>query len=586
MLKELRIKNLAIIDDLKVVFEEGLNVLTGETGAGKSIIVDSLNLAFGSRAQSEFVRSGEKEAVIQAYFEVRDIQDLPDIGIDVSDGLIIRRVISAAGKSRAYINDTQVSIQSLSEIGRRLVDIHGQHEHQSLLSVEKHRFFLDSFGKLHGDRGAVEELYRDIMELKGNLHNLKQKAHERSHRIDFLEFQVREIDTASLKAGEKEALLEERAILSNLSRLKELAEAAYATIYGSDGSCLERLSSILTSVKDMSSIDHGAVEIKDLLESAQPLIGDASVLLRNYKDKYDVEPERLDNVEERLELIKKLEKKYGEGVESIIRFRNDAAHELETLENISEKSGSLEAEIEIKEEKLLHAAGLLSEKRKKAATTMEALIKNELKDLAFGNTEFLIDLRQEAVAPHGFDAVEFLFSANPGEQPKPLVKIASGGELSRVMLALKSIFAEYDAIPVLIFDEVDAGIGGKTAERVGEKLKKLSAKRQVLCATHLPQIASMGDFHLKVDKKRKNGRTYIEVTEISGDDRLSEIARMLSGTITEVSLKHAKELLNNSGRVKKDSRPGPHPDGFAVENKSPEQVKQAGITEKHKGLFT
>jgi len=202
MLKELRIKNLAIIDDLKVVFEEGLNVLTGETGAGKSIIVDSLNLAFGSRAQSDFVRSGEKEAVIQAYFEVRDIQNLPDIGIDVSDGLIIRRVISAAGKSRAYINDTQVSIQSLSEIGRRLVDIHGQHEHQSLLSVEKHRFFLDSFGKLHGDRGAVEELYRDVMELRGNLHTLKQQAHERSHRIDFLEFQVREIDTASLKAGE------------------------------------------------------------------------------------------------------------------------------------------------------------------------------------------------------------------------------------------------------------------------------------------------------------------------------------------------------------------------------------------------
>ncbi len=586
MLKELRIKNLAIIDDLKVVFEEGLNVLTGETGAGKSIIVDSLNLAFGSRAQSDFVRSGEKEAVIQAYFEVRDIQNLPDIGIDVSDGLIIRRVISVAGKSRAYINDTQVSIQSLSEIGRCLVDIHGQHEHQSLLSVEKHGFFLDSFGKLHGDRGAVEELYRDVTELKGNLHALKQKAHERSNRIDFLKFQVREIDTASLKAGEKEALLEERAILSNLSRLKELAEAAYAMIYGSDGSCLERLSSILTKVKDMSSIDHGAVEIKDLLESALPLLGDASVVLRNYKDKYDVEPERLDNVEERLELIKKLEKKYGEGVESIIRCRNDAAHELETLENISEKLGSLEAEIEIKEEKLLHAAGLLSEKRKKAAKTMEALIINELKELAFGNTDFLIDLRHEAVAPHGFDTVEFLFSANPGEQPKPLVKIASGGELSRVMLALKSIFAEYDAIPVLIFDEVDAGIGGKTAERVGEKLKKLSAKRQVLCATHLPQIASMGDFHLKVDKKRKNGRTYIEVTEISGDDRLSEIARMLSGTITEVSLKHAKELLNNSGRVKKDSRPGPHPDGFAVENKSPEQVKQAGITEKHKGLFT
>ncbi len=586
MLKELRIKNLAIIDDLKVVFEEGLNVLTGETGAGKSIIVDSLNLAFGSRAQSDFIRSGEKEAVIQAYFEARDIESLPDIGIDVSDGLIIRRVISAAGKSRAYINDTQVGIQSLSETGRRLVDIHGQHEHQSLLSVEKHRFLLDSFGKLHGDREAVGELYRDVTELKGALQALKQKAHERSHRIDFLKYQVLEIDSASLKTGEKEALLEERSILSNLSRLKELAEAAYAMIYGSDGSCLEKLSSTLTRVKDMSFIDHGVVEIKDLLESALPIIEESSVLLRKYKDKYDVEPGRLDNVEERLELIKKLEKKYGEGVESVIRCRNNAAHELEALENISEKLGSLEAEVEIKEDKLLHAAGLLSEKRKKTAKTMEALIRNELKDLAFGNTEFLIDFRHEAVAPHGSDAIEFLFSANPGEQPKPLVKIASGGELSRVMLALKSIFAEYDAVPVLIFDEVDAGIGGKTAERVGEKLKRLSLKRQVLCATHLPQIASRGDFHLKIDKKRKNGRTYIEVTEISGDDRLSEIARMLSGTITEVSLKHAKELLDNSGRTGKDSRPGSHQGGFAADKKSPDQVKQTGIPEKHKGLFT
>ncbi len=293
MLKELWIKNLAIIDDLKVGFEEGLNVLTGETGTGKSIIVDSLNLVFGSRAQSDIVRSGEKEAIIQAFFEVPDPKDLPEIGIDAADGLIIRRSISSAGKSRAYVNDIQVSMQGLSEIGKSLIDIHGQHEHQSLLSVEKHRFFLDSFGKLHEDRRSVEKLYLDVSELKEKLRALKQKAGERAQRMDFLRFQVGEIEAASLNPGEKERLLEERAILSNLSRLRELAETAYAMIYGSDGSCVERLSSILSDVKDMSSIDHGAAEIQNLLESALPLVEDASIVLRNHKDKYDARPNEI-----------------------------------------------------------------------------------------------------------------------------------------------------------------------------------------------------------------------------------------------------------------------------------------------------
>ncbi len=259
-----------------------------------------------------------------------------------------------------------------------------------------------------------------------------------------------------------------------------------------------------------------------------------------------LDPMKLDNVEERLELIKKLEKKYGEGIEAILRHRDEAVHELETLEQIGEELDSHEAQLALKEERLSDAAGSLSGKRRGAAKKMEALIKNELKELAFGHTEFVIDIRPGGIAPHGSDVVEFLFSANPGEQPKPLMKIASGGELSRVMLALKSIFAEYDSIPVLIFDEVDAGIGGKTAERVGEKLRKLSSQHQVLCATHLPQIASMADFHLKVEKRQKNNRVFVEVKEVSGDDRLSEIARMLSGTITEVSLKHAKELIGKS----------------------------------------
>ena len=546
MLRELRIKNLAIIDDLKVGFEDGLNVLTGETGAGKSIIVDSLSLALGSRAQSDLIKSGEKEAVVQAYFELEGLNELPDIGIAISDGLILRRSISATGKSRAYINDTMVSLQSLAEIGKSLVDIHGQHEHQSLLSVDKHRLFIDSYGKLQEDRGKVELLYKEVQTLKIEEDDLKQKVKDRAHRLDLLRFQINEIDTAFLKVGEKENLIEEKTILSNLSRLNELTDTAYSMIYGSENSCVERLSSIIAKVREMSSIDHSASDILNILESALPAIEDAAISLRGYKDRYDFEPEKLAEIEERLELIKKLEKKYGEGIETVFRYRIEAEKELKGLEFTDERLDSIEAELKVKEDMLLSVALSLTGKRKKIAKKIEELVKNELRELAFSKADFEIDIKQEAISPYGLDKVEFLFSANPGEPPKPLAKTASGGELSRVMLALKSILADFDSIPVLIFDEVDAGIGGKTAEGVGKKLKAISNKHQVLCTTHLPQIASRGDFHLKIEKGQRDGRVYVEVRELKGRERLDEIARMLSGKITEVSLKHAKELIESA----------------------------------------
>jgi DNA repair protein RecN (Recombination protein N) len=546
MLKELRIKNLAIIDDLSVRFGEGLNVLTGETGAGKSIIVDSLGLALGSRAQSDLVRSGEKEAVVEAYFEIEEKKGFPDIGVDLSEGLILRRALSAAGKSRAYINDTMVSQQTLAEVGRSLVDIHGQHEHQSLFSVDKHRDFLDAFGKFQDERERLEALYQDVEALKRQVTDLGQKAKEREQRLDLLRFQVHEIDAASLSIGEKEKLLEQRAILSNLGRLNELAETAYSALYGAEGSCMERLSSIISKVKEMSSIDHSVSSVLGILESAFPSIEDAAVSLRGYRDKYDFEPERLSGVEDRLDLIRKLEKKYGEGIENIIGYRDDAEREMKGLEHIDERLDALEADLNAKEVMLLDASISLSDKRKNAAPKMEALIRKELKDLAFSNAEFMIDIKKEAISSHGMDRVEFLFSANPVEPPKPLLKIASGGELSRVMLALKSILADFDSIPVLIFDEVDAGIGGKTAESVGKKLKAIANKHQVLCTTHLPQIASMGDYHLKTEKGQRGERVYVEVKELTGKERLNEVARMLSGTITEVSLKHAKELIESN----------------------------------------
>lgn len=547
MLKELRIKNFAIIDDLTVRFENGFNVLTGETGAGKSIIVDALGLALGSRAQSDLVRSGEKEATVQAYFEVEG-DNISDLGIYTSDSdsLILRRSVALSGKSRSYINDTMVSLQSLLDLGRSLVDIHGQYEHQSLLLLDKQKLLLDSYGKLHSDREMVESLYKEVQTLDKEKNDLKQKVKERAQRCDLLRFQIHEIDAASLKLGEKESLTEEKTILSNLSRLKELTEMAYSMLYDSEGSCTEKLSSVIAKVRDMSSIDRGVSDTLNLLESAFPLIEDAAISLRGLKDRNDLEPDRLSAIEERLELIKSLEKKYGEGIEAILRYREDAEEELRGLEMTDERLDSIKTELKEKEDKLMKTSATLSEKRRIIAKKIEELVMNELRELAFSNAEFRIDIRDVPVTSTGIDRVEFLFSANPGEPPKPLSRVASGGELSRVMLALKSILADVDNIPILIFDEVDAGVGGKTAGRVGKKLKTISNKHQVLCTTHLPQIASLGDLHLKINKKQKDERVCVEVRELIGSERLDEIARMLSGKITEVSLRHAKELLGSA----------------------------------------
>ena len=550
MLRELRIKNLAIIDNLTVGFGRGLNVLTGETGAGKSIIVDALGLALGNRAQSDLIRAGEKEASVQALFEIGAPGLLPDTGIDISEGLIVRRVLSAAGKSRAFINDTMVTQQTLAEIGRRLVDIHSQHEHQSLLSPETQMILLDSFGGLQADRGKVGALFHELGAIRAELDGLKERVRDRAQRVDLLKFQMKEIDAATLREGEEEELEEERKILANLNRLRELAETSYASLYGSEGSCTELLSSVIARLREMSVIDNGMEDTLRLVESAKPLLDDAAFALRTQRERYEGEPGRLEVVEDRLEMIGKLRKKYGDSVEEILGYRTAAEEELRGLESTDERLDYLSGEFAAKEKELLNAAASLSGKREKTALELERLVTATLEDLAFGNAVFSVDIRQEdggdgkeKVGPRGADRIEFLFSANPGEPAKPLSKIISGGELSRVMLALKSILADVDNVPVLIFDEVDAGVGGKTAESVGRKLEGISASHQLLCITHLPQIASFGDHHLKIEKNERGGRVYVEVRELKGRERQEEIARMLSGKVTELSRRHAAELL-------------------------------------------
>ena len=554
MLKELRIKNLAIIDDLTVRFETGLNVLTGETGAGKSIIIDALGLALGDRAQSDMIRSGEKEASVQVFFDTAMPGPIQDLGIapaiDNTEGLLVRRVIFSGGKSRAYLNDTMVTLQTLAELGKSLVDIMSQHEHQSLLLAERQRELLDIYGKLQPARERISALFAGVHHIRQECSDLREKARERSHRLDLLRFQVDEINAADPQPGEKERLEGERRILANLAKLTALTGAAYDLLYESEGSCLEQLSRVRSHLKEMARIDSRIDDAAKTLDSAIPLIEDASIELRGLKDGYDLDPARLEFVEERLETLKKLERKYGDGSETVLQYRDSAEEEIKALGSADSRLAELERTLVAKEEELDKAAALLSAERIKTAGQVEKMVEKTLQELAFNSPGFRIEVRQESessgkvkVGPHGADSVEFLFTANPGEPLKTLTRIISGGELSRVMLALKSILADLDSIPVLIFDEVDAGIGGKTAESVAQKLKQLAGSHQVICITHLPQIASIGSHHLKIEKNTAGDRALVTVQQLSGTERANEIARMLSGSVTDISLSHAGELL-------------------------------------------
>jgi DNA repair protein RecN (Recombination protein N) len=565
MLRELRIKNFTIIDDLSIHFDSGLNVLTGETGAGKSIIVDAIGLILGDKASPDMIKTGSKEASIEAYFDNINHPLLEDLDIDSDDGVMIRRNISAQGKGRAYINDTSVSLHTLAVIGESLIDIHGQHEHQGLLKKDNHLFFLDGFAGLMEDAALLQALYNEVIHLRHKVNELKERIRERSQRIEFLRFQINEIDSANLKHGEKEAIEEEMKILLNLSKLKESSETAYSLLYDSEGACLEQMSNAASRIRDMLNFDPDAKELLDIVDSTIPQIEDAALLLRKFKDKYDIDPQKLSELDERLDLVKRLEKKYGEGIDGILKYKEKAEEELKGLMVADEQQETLEAELNAKDNELRAVAEGLSQKREASAKKMEKMIVSELHELGFQKADFKVDIKKrDAVTASGIDDVEFLFSANPGEPPKPLVKVASGGELSRIMLALKCIEISQESgvksqeskkdkssglithnseLRTLIFDEVDAGIGGVTAQHVGKRLKTISDNYQVLCITHLPQIAAMADNHLKVEKIMGKDAVKVSIEPLSGSKRQDEIARMLSGKITDVSLKHAKELL-------------------------------------------
>lgn len=564
MLQELRIQNLAIIDKLEIDFSNGLNVMTGETGAGKSIIVDALELVLGGRASAELIRTNADEAVVEAGFDIEGNNKIADLissfGIENDDSrVIIKRIVSRAGKNRIYINNSLTNLSTLSAIGDELVDIHGQHEHQSLLKTDKHIDILDAFGsagydkKIYELRRDVEGCYNKLRSLKERLSELENREKNRIKEEEFLRYQIREIEEAALNSKEDEELLSKKSVAANAGKLASLSNSAYEGLYEADASVIKELSKILNAVKEISKIDNRVEETVKLCESAVFQLEESADFLRGYKEKIEFDADEFAKIDDRLDLINRLKKKYGSTIDDILLSLEEAKKRLQAMEKLNEDIGDIKAGIDKERKDASIISVELSKKREKVAKDIEKKVEAELSDLNMKKTRFVVKMWKESgsdtedgfsLTAKGIDKIEFLISANLGEEPKSLSKIASGGELSRIMLALKAILADADSVPTLVFDEVDAGIGGGVAETVGERLKRIAKGHQVFCITHLPQIAGYADSHYFVEKKAEGSRTITKVVKLKEDGRVKELARMLGGKkITETTLKHAEEML-------------------------------------------
>jgi DNA repair protein RecN (Recombination protein N) len=555
MLRELRIQNFAIIDRLEIQFHEQLNVLTGETGSGKSIVVDAVDLLLGGRASSDQIRTGCDEAVLEAAFQfsadgpIAELLQQMDLPAEKGEDLIIRRVLTRAGKSRAQVNGRLVTLTQLQQLGNLLVDIHGQHEHQSLLKAEQQLYLLDAFGKLLDLREDYHRQYLAFQTVRSELAELTSRERDRFQQEDLLKFQVQEIGSAQLSPGEDTRLEQERNILSNAGRLAILADEAYQCLYSSDGAILSQLARVESWLAELVRTDDRMKDMAETCSEASVRLQEIASRLRDYKEGIEYDPKRLEQIEDRLHLITSLKKKYAPDLEAILSFYQNAQEELANLSTRDERLKTLQNAMEEGGRRCADLAKRLAKERTRAARTLEKKIEQELGSLKMSRTRFEIQVESQGglddFGPTGADRIEFLIAPNPGEAPKPLARIASGGELSRIMLSLKSILAAVDRVPTLVFDEIDAGIGGGVAEVVGHRLKELARRRQVLCVTHLAQIASQAAAHFTVEKSSSDGRTETRVRQLGKNDRIEEIARMLGGReLTPTAFKHAREMLD------------------------------------------
>ncbi len=563
MLTELSIRNFAIIDDLRITFSDKLTILSGETGAGKSIIVNAMNLLLGSRANAKLIRTGSETAELEALFEVSPESDTAKIiaeqGFDPSEGLIVRRIISNTDRHKIYINGRLSTMQALTEIAENLASISGQHEHQGLLKDDLHLHIIDQFAGLVPKRQKVGQLYHQILPLIAKLKKLTSQQHHQLEHLELLNFQKKEIIDASLKPGEDDALEQELLRLKNAGLILQTIIRSHDLLYGMQGAVVESLVEISKDLQKISEIDPKLVpKVKGLTDAAFQ-IEDISHELRSYMENIEMDEKRLEQIEARLEMIRKLKRKYGGSIESVVSHLQTIERELSNFENISENIEYVKEELDNLNQKIIAKALLLSEERKKAAQKLSQKVESELADLKMSGTRFVVAILQPAtenppspylyignssVSENGLDRAEFMIAPNVGEDLKPLTNIASGGELSRVVLALKAILAKNDSVETIVFDEVDAGIGGDVAEMVGKKLLTLSKHHQIICITHLPQIAKFGDHHFRISKQVRDGRTRTTIEPIPENDRVRELARMLGGVeITRATLDHAAEML-------------------------------------------
>ncbi|MDO8723617.1 MAG: DNA repair protein RecN [Syntrophales bacterium] len=555
MLTELNIKNFAIIDELKVSFDDGLSVISGETGTGKSIIIGAVSLLLGEKASADMIRSSEDTAVVEALFDIGRMgilkEKLEQMGFYQGDDLVIRRVVSRSGKNKAYLNGNLVPLGLLSSVSEFLLNICSQHEHQVILNVENHLDILDELGGLLALRSEYTVVYEQYQSLSARLRELESARQKRGEREDLLGFQLQEIDAAALKTGEDAALLEEKKVLENAQKLMDYAGRVYNTLYGKEGSVLEEFRGAITNIREIKGIDARLHIAEDDLEALFYQIEDAALTIRDYAKNLSFDAARLEAIEERLTTIGRLKRKYGGTLEDVLQKRGEMEEELRTISSVAEGIERVSKTMAVLRSQAMEMAGNLSQERKSVAIRLKEAMEAEIRTLGMAGARVATVFKElspkgaESLFNHkGIDDVEFYLASNVGETLKPLSRIASGGELSRIILAMKKVLARTGSVGTIIFDEVDSGIGGATAEIIGEKLRDVSGHHQVLCITHLPQIACFGDKHYRVTKTVSGGRTNTWMRILSEEERLEEIARMLGGVeLTQKTREHAREML-------------------------------------------
>jgi DNA repair protein RecN (Recombination protein N) len=553
VLLELVVENYAVVERVRVRFHGGLNLLTGETGSGKSIVVDALGLLFGGRASADMVRSDTERARVSGIFEAPQQAGcralLAAAGVEAEDGeLLIEREVLAGGKSRAFLGSRPATAALLRDLAPYLGDIHGQHEQQQLFSADAQLELLDDFGGLDESRQRAAKLFGEWRGIQLELAELEKSEQEKLRLADLWSFQRKEIESASLKPGEDSELENERLVLKNVARLQESANAAYAALYDSPESASVQLRAAIKKLEDLCRIDASLSSVLETLKSAGIGVDETSFAIRDYLDRLEADPERLDHAESRLALIDRLKRKYGSSLTEVLAFLENVRAQMAAVETAGERKAKLEQDLARASEAYREAADALTKSRKTAAAKLTKKVEGELGALALENAVFRIDVRPAPWSESGADRVEFLISANVGEEPRPLDRVASGGELSRIALALKTSAGRSQrgngVARTLVFDEIDSGIGGGVAEAVGRRLKKLSEASQVLCVTHLAQVAGFADHHYFVEKREVKGRTVAEIEELTVEARTREIGRMLSGQkVTAEALKQAEHLI-------------------------------------------